>query len=664
MAIVSSGSGNGSSVVVTGAQAGDVVVLLAATPSVSGSVDNVPDPSGWERVGVWSSGYGWPRTPGVFGVWWAIAGAGGSLTVSTPFGTASTRWQYVISRGSTTVAASRVKRQNAQTITYPGVDFDGTPYSGDVIYAGGFSPPDWGDAHEPAGSTLREETTFQWQGTDGYRHDTNVLLASSAYTSQSSLSPVSAPARTGGWAITLALGDVAGPDAPAITSPAGSSLDLAAGFDLEWVPSGVQTGYAVRVKKGAGAWAWWDGDGFDSASEVVVTSTQTSITVPAAELTNGGDTWTIEVATKGDMSRPELGVYASRAWTGWGAPTVPTVSVTDVTAGVLDSFTPTISMSGTVAAGASGPHYRVQILDSNDAVLIDTGVLSWNFYTVTVEQGAVLSRRNREDITVRAWTVQNGDQHSAPTSTSLYLDVVTPAAPTVSVTPHHHEVSGLPGTLVEVEPQGVMADGLLEVVRVHDGGSDLIWSGDIAVDGWDVADYLAPTGVAVHYEARVTTADTIPLTSPWGASALVTMGHNCGWVMDPLDPSTAVRAGVLDIGPASGDLRTNAMAPLGQAGWVVHSSVAVDDAGTLTLEVEGDEYVAALRSLLASGRRLFLRGWPEVGVWDKTRHGVGGDIWFRPTGAMQRSRPITGPWSTRHYDVGYVAVDPPQWGTP
>lgn len=645
MAIVSSAEQTHGDYSSPALQAGDVVVVTAIT--FNRLAESRATEQGWEVLGQWGeSGFD------LF-VAWKRATSAGTLTLDI---TPDTRWlASVVVRGFNAVAAWEVARQNAQVFSHPGAFLDDTPQSGDIVYSAIYDPYRSG-SFSPAGATVRQSQLVR-EGS-GRKYG---IVSTDSFSGQTELDRVSGTGFGGGWAVTVALANVAGPDAPTILTPTGSSLNLAAGVDVAWEPSTIQTGYAVRARVNNGAWSWWDGDGFDASTEQIVSGAATSIAVPAGDLSNGGDVWDIEVATKGDMERPELGAYARVSVTGWGDPTAPTVAVTDVTGGVLDSFTPTISMSGTVAAGATGPRYRIQILDADGGVLLDTGVLSWDFYTLSVEQGAILSRHNREDITVVAWTVQNADHHSDPTATMLHLDVVTPAAPTVSVAPHHHAVSGLPGTLIT--STSTETTGTLEVARVTDGRRDLIWAGDVTASGWLVTDYLAPVGTSVHYEARVTTDDTIPLTSPWGQSALTYLADHdvCGWLVDPLDPATAVHTGVMDLGPDGADLRTTAVVPLGQSGWVVHSGVATADAGRVALEVEGDAASASLHALLVSGRRLLLRGWTEVGVRDKSKTGIGADIWLRPTGSIERSRPVAGPWSLREYQVTFVSVDPPTY---
>lgn len=398
MAIISSAEQTSGDYTSPSLLAGDIVVVALAT--LTRRMDDVIAGQGWAKLGQGR----WNDSGIDFHVLWKRAASAGTLS-GTFYDTSTldnTRWLgSVVVRGYNAVSAWEVARQNAQVFTYPGTYLDSTPQNGDVVYCGLYDPYRSGSFH-PTGSTLRESGTVEI--------GRSALVATGSFSGVTELGAASATGFGGGWAVTVAVSSVAGPAAPAILAPAEGSMDLAAGFDVFWSPSGVQTGYAIRAAKGGGAWAWWDGAGFNATSETVLDGTDTTVTVPAGELTNAGDEWVLEVATRGDMNRPELGLYGSVGVTGWGSPTAPTVTVTDVTDGVLDSFTPTISLSGSVASGASGPQYHVQILDSDGGVLVDAGVIAGGSYTVSVEQGAVLSRHNREGITVVGRTVQNGTQ--------------------------------------------------------------------------------------------------------------------------------------------------------------------------------------------------------------------------------------------------------------
>lgn len=659
MSVVSAQEHTGSTSVSVSVQAGDIVVLVNAARTSGLNVDNVQGPSGWVRVGVWRGGFASGfRAGGPFGVWWRVAPSTGTLTANVPWNNWSAT---VVLRGPSTIAATHVARQNAQQITYPAVNFGGTPYSGDLVYIGGFHPPHWGNDHHPSGRTLRAEETLQWTGSDGYFQDSYFVVSTGSFTSATSIPAQLAVARTGGYAITLAAADVAGPDAPDIIAPKNGSIDLEAGFDFVIEPSyEPTTGVAWKRKLGAWPEVWWDGTGWNSSTEVIIPGDATTLHVTGDSVDNDGELWVYSAATRGDQHRPELGPYKSVILKAVAAPNAPGMTVSNVSGTTLTSFTPTITLTGGAGGGATLTGYRIALGQEGETFHVEdiadtTPGASWTIPVPVAKQ-----IQNGKQLLVQSWIVQDGTQVGPEAWTILDVAVPTPGTPGVYAARVEHPESGAPGHRVTVAPAAPMTTGTVDVWRVTDTRRDHIHSGPVE-DGWVVDDYLAPSVGDVHYEATVTTADTIPVTSAVGASGDVTLPHVCGWVIDPLDPSTAVAAPVAAIAPSSRDLRAHAMAPLGQSGWVVHSGVALDHTGSVTVTVEGDDALARLDALVAQGRRLLLRGWEERGLRDKDARGVSLDLYVHLIGEVTTARPHVGPWSVFEVTLNYVVVDAPEW---
>lgn len=565
--------------------------------------------------------------------------------------------------------------RNAQPFDYPALDLADN-YTGDVLHIGFHKRSPNREYQIPASDTpvATQEVTSTtvgwvwrndeyWTQYEAYpnTYRTYIAVGHDTLTGASSFPATTGGERVYGYALTALFADVSGPDAPQIVTPTSGTFDLAGGFTLEWVPSfDPQTGFAVRRKLDAFPWQSWDGTVWvEDTDEIVLDGDATSLAVSGDGVLSDGAVWQYEVATVGGSFRPTLGAWANVTMTATPPPPAPGLTVSDTTGGELQSFMPTVTLTGGPSAGQTLTGYRIEVNQGDythtETITTSTPGASW---TVPIEVAANFVN-DGPWITFSAWTIQNATQVSDPAWQLHTLAVPRPPVPGLTVTPAHHPDSGAPGNLVTVTPAEPIT-GSFEVARVVDGDSVTIWAGPIG-DGWDVLDYLPPSAGHVRYEARVTNDAIAPVVSHWGQSAITTLPHSCGWIIDPLHPDTAVQSAVMSIGEHVSDLRTQALAPLGSRGWVVHAGVPLDQTGTLTVSVEGGDRLAALHSLLTSGARLFVRGWSESGTRDRAARGTALDVWVRLVGEVTVSRPLEGPWATRDVTVSFVTVDPPQW---
>lgn len=635
--------------------AGDIVVLVVGADQSGGSLST---PSGW-NVAAGSMSLTLPAGGGATGmartvsaVFWRRA-SGTSLTAS--FGR-TVRVQSVVLRAVTSIAGVDVRRINASNFTYPALAFD-DPMTGHVVHVG-VAQNDYASGPAATGDTLRQSdlvaasgvvnlagqpvTRFSW-----------LTTTEKAFTAVSSVASASSSQRVDGWAVSVAFATVSGPPAPSISAPLAGSVDLAAGFTLAWTPSGAQTGYAIRRKAGAGAWQWWDGAAWASASEVIITSTAQSLAVAAAAFLNAGTSYTIEVATVGDALRPSLGTYASVVVVGKAPPTLSSATVSPLTGSNVTSMTPTVTLSGSAGSGGSLTGYRVRVdqdLGAGWVQVLNSGVVA-SPWTASVAQAANLT--NGAPIRFRSVTVQDTTQESAVTTSATYtLAAPTPAAPTVTVAQVTHPTSGLPGLRVTIASA---ATGSMTLTR----GGVAVHTSAIAAGVPLVVDDYSPGAGSVVYAATVTTGDgvsTVQITSPVGAAAGATVAPSHCWLIDELDPATAVQLHIASEGAQSHDLHTAVFTPLGQSARLVHTGTPTLADGSTVLTVDTPGKVTAALSLLKSGRRLTLRGAPT-----ETDPSTGVE-WPNPArrmyvvGSPSVDREHAGPWTHRLIGFDWVSA--------
>ena len=602
--------------------AGDIVVLCvggdrgvygnqnATAPSWAG---DIATPSGWEiAAGPYNHlltapiGYGFST----HAVYWRRA-TGTSLSAS--FGRPLLIHSVVL-RAVTSIAGAQEQTINASDFTYPALSFE-DPMTGHVIHFG--STPGSTAAPAASGDTARQAGVVSVGGSEAQKIKNRVgapisvhaamVTTERAFTAVSSVAAATSGTRRDGWAASVAFATVSGPPAPSITAPLAGSVDLAAGFTVAWEPSGAQTGYAIRRKLGAGAWAWWNGTDWSASSETIITSTATTVAVPAAQFSNGGSSYTIEVATVGDALRPSLGTYASVVVVGKAPPTLSSATVSPLTGSDVTSLTPTVTLSGAAGSGGSLTGYRVRVdqdLGDGWVQVLDSGVVA-SPWTVSVAQAANLT--NGEPIRFRSVTVQDGTQESAATTSATYtMAHPTPAAPTVTAAQIDHPVSGLPGLRVTITSAATGAVVLYRAgVAVHE--SAIVAGFPLVVDGY------SPGAGSVIYSATVTTGDgvtTVRLTSPLGSAAGIALAASHCWLIDELAPATAVQLHIASDGAQGHELHTAVFTPLGQAARLVHTGTPTLPDGSTVLTIDTPDTVTAALALLTSGRRLTLRGAP------------------------------------------------------
>ena len=588
--------------------AGDIVVLCVGGDRAEGALVT---PSGWSvaaaslDVFTFGSGGDTGYAISTSAVYWRRA-AGTSLSAS--FGR-NVRVQSVVLRSVTSLAGVEVRRVNASDFTYPGLTFD-DPMTGHVVHVG-IALNVYVSGPAASGDTLRQSDRVAASGVRNpsgaavYRH-TWLTASEKAFTAATSVAAASAGQRVDGYAVSVAFATVSGPPAPAITAPLAGSVDLAAGFTIAWEPSGEQTGFAIRRELGAGSWAWWNGTDWSASSETIITSTATTVTVPAAQFSNGGWAW-LEVATVGDALRPSLGTYAFVVVVGKAPPTLSSATVSPLTGSNVTSLIPTVTLSGTAGSGGSLSGYRVRVdqdLGAGWVQVLDSGTVA-SPWTVSVAQAASLT--NGEPVRFRSVTVQDGTQESAVTTSATYaLAAPTPAAPTVTVAQIDHPTSGLPGLRVTITSAATGAVVLYRAgVAVHE--SAITTSVPLVVD-----DY-SPGAGSVIYSATVSTGDgvtTVRVTSPLGSAAGIAAAASHCWLIDELDPATAVQLHIASEGAQGHELHTAVFTPLGQAARLVHTGTPTLPDGSTVLTIDTPDVVTAALALLTSGRRLTLRGAP------------------------------------------------------
>ena len=666
MTVVSSAAAYSSSYTSPALLSGDLVVLVVGKDRNAGGVGDVSTPAGWQKSGG-SVNLFIPPGGGMSGggatynaVFWRRASAAGTLSAS---------WSYsvdvlsVVLRGPTALAGAGQQTNNSQNFAYPALTFD-DPMTGHVLHVG-VCYTDFGSAPTPSGDTALQSaqvTATGYLNGAGWPVVRRSWLAVSerVITSATSTPAASTSQRVYGVGITLAFASVAGPAAPTITAPSAGSVDLAAGFQIQWTPSGSQTGYAVRrrLTSGPGAWEWWNGTNWGAASQTVIDGTATTVTVPAAQFTNSATSYDVEVATKGDASRPDVGTYARVVVIGKAAPTLSTATVSPLSGSNVTSLTPTVTLSGAAGSGGTLSGYRVRVdqdLGAGWVQVLDSGLRPSSPWSVSVAQASSLT--NGKPIRFRSVAVQDGAQESAAITSATYtLNAPTPAAPTVSAASSPHPLSGAPGVEVTVTSAPL---GTAYLARVFRGG---VLLGEYPTTGVVVVnDYSSPSSGQVVYSATITSGDgvsTVLVTSPLGLGAPLTIANEDmrDWLSDPLDPSTAALARLVEDGERTYALNASVYRVIGQPLALTHSIPSSAPDGSLTVQTLNQSTLDQVLDLLGSGRRLLFRGREEVDPI--TRDVVPArDLFFRPAGDVSVSRPVNGPHAWRHVSFSWVSAD-------
>ena len=533
---------------------------------------------------------------------------------------------------------------NSQRAAYPAVE---GVASGHVVrvcdaVVSSWSSPSWTDV-VPSGHTQRAMLSTGMYGSMVAVSDATVAGG-----------PVAAATGAGGllvsgWGVSLYLATTYGPAAPRVTSPA-SAADLAAAHTIAWVPDGVQTAYAVRRREYssgvAGAWQWWSGSAW-GASEVYLSGSVTSLAQAAGLWSADGSVYDVQVSTKGGADRPDGSPYGGVQVTSRQAPTASGVAVTPRTGSVVSSRVPTVAVSGTAGSGATVTGAEVQVRDPGTLAVLASGTHGPGGSWVVPVASAL---PNGAPVLVRGRILQTGDQPSPWLEVGPYtVTVPTPPAPAVTATLVQHPVSGLPGVRLTIVTTGGVA------ARIWRDGTYL---GEWASPGtvaWE--DYTIPPDRGIVYDVAAVDAAT-PVNASSPTSVTVTLPgdgeHGHCWMLDLMDPSTAVQAHLADVGADALDLRASVYEPLGQAGRIVRPSVASEMSGSLTVECPGPDELEKVLALLRSGRRLIYRSAPETHLRTRDLH-PGLLLGFRPVGQVQVSRPHPGPWTTRHVMFDWIA---------
>lgn len=653
MTFVSTATTTGSTYTSPTLIAGDIVVLCVGADRAGGALAT---PSGWNVAAdsldmllpAGGGATGFARTTSA--IYWRRT-SGTSLSAS--FGR-DVRVQSVVLRSVTSLAGVEVRRVNASDFTYPALTFD-DPMTGHVVHVG-IALNVYVSGPAASGDTLRQSDRVAASGVrnfSGAAVDRYAWLTTTekAFTAASSVAAASAGGqRVDGWAVSAAFATVSGPPAPSITAPLAGSVDLAAGFTIAWTPSGAQTGFAIRRKLGAGAWAWWNGTDWSASSETIVTSTAKTVAVPAAQFSNGGSSYTLEVATVGDALRPSLGAYASVVVVGKAPPTLSSATVSPLSGSNATSLTPTVTLSGAAGSGGSLSGYRVRVdqnLGAGWVQVLDSGVVS-SPWTVSVAQAANLT--NGAPIRFRSVTVQDTTQESAVATSATYtMAHPTPVAPTVAAAQIDHPTSGLPGLRV------TLASAATGVVVLYRAGVAVHESAITAGVPLVVDDY-SPGAGSVIYSATVTTGDgvsTVRLTSPLGSASGIAAAVEAGWLVNPLDPATAVRVHLQSEGDRVHGARTATYQPLGSPSWLVHAGGRVDVASEATVATLNPTDAADALALLTSGALLELRMLAEVDGGGNTYDAP--DLRFRVSGDVTEARVLQRNVSWRTLTFPYVA---------
>lgn len=662
------------------AGAGDVLVgvLSAGQLSVSSgsaSLDRLTA-AGWTKAGLWSSiPTGVPsRFEGVGAVLWRRAASAGTVAGSLVWdGSVESNVHYAgltfnVMRFS---GMGGVKGFAATTAgdSYPAVDVAQPSPTGHAIRLAltPLMPTEYWDEDDSAPVSGHSKRLDEYIGSD-YRYS-NAYKAWAAVWTQS-LSASALPAavakvtkRYTGVLVTAYLASTNGPAAPTVTSPDGAVRDLAAAWTLAWTPVGVQTG--VRVTRQS-----LDGSGTPtgsveyltsvvtpawSTSATTVTTTATTVAVPAGQFSGSGARYRITLATVGDASAPDLGDPASLDVTSWQAPVASNPSVgAALVGGEIVLRNPWVTVDGTPGTGATIDVHEVQVVDSTTGQVYASGTYApGGGYAIPATEAEALP--NGVTVKLRGRVRQLGSQWSEWVEAGPYLvDAPRPAAPTISVAATTHPTSGLPGLAVTV------TSSVAGTVTLYRDGENIgtfpTTAGAVVIN-----DYNAPTDVTVSYTATTTNTATLPETSVPSSPATATVptagesGH-C-WVIDPLDPSSAVQAHAVAMServPHPGQVYR----PLGESTptrAIVQSLNPWTEVGGLTLETTTLDDLAALKALLVSGRVLTFRRWGERPLHSTTATDALPPLRFIPVGDLDVARPADGPVAWRHVSFEWVA---------
>lgn len=655
MTFVSSASTTNGTYTSPSLSVGNLVVLVVH------SGFSVSTPIGWEAAGSevvtpavdFYGRYGSVRTR----IFWRRATSAGTLTANFTAWDFYLRIHSIVLDGPNGLVAILQKRINSAQFVFPAITLDDL-YTGHILHVATVPAPGGSTATAGSGGTIRQSDKVfgPTSGVVGGQSSAWATLTEQSFTTEDEIPSDDSGDRVGGWAQTLVFANISGPDAPQILHPLAGTLDLAAGFTIEWEPSGEQTGYAVRRRLGAGAWYWWNGTDWTTATtETIITSTSTTLAVAPGAFANASSVYDIEVATVGDATRPELGEYATVTVTGKAPPTLSSAVVTPLSGSDITSLTPTVTLSGSAGSGGSFTGYRVRIdQDAGDGWVerLDSGVVS-SPWTVSVAQSASLT--NGLPTRFRSVAVQEDTQEGATTTSSTYtMAHPTPEQPVLAIEEGNHPESGLPGFEITV------TSGTTGLLRLYRDGV-LVYESSIVEDSpLVVTDWTVGSG-EITYTGAITTGDgisTVIVTGPSDSvtSSLDPSGH-C-WLFDPLDPSIAVQAHCVTIDEIIAQ-PTSVYRPLG-TDWptsaVVRSLPPHTPAGTLTIGTQTTEELEIAKNLLTFGRPLMYRRWLHKTINGCDLYDLQPALYFWPVGDVVPTRLAQGAWQDREITVSWVTA--------
>lgn len=333
---------------------------------------------------------------------------------------------------------------------------------------------------------------------------------------------------------TLVLSPVQPPYAPTLGSPANASYDDLSGtptFSWTYNPTpgdGAQSNYAMRMKlSGASSYSYWNASTSAWQSTIVWNlSSVSSVTFPVGAWTDG-NTYNWSVATQ-EATYGLQGPFASDFTV--NAQQAPSVSVTAPT-GTIDSATPTVTWTPTLASGAVQTAYRVVLYSaaqfSISGFTPGTSPSTWDSGTVagTATSQVVPAGYLVNQTGYRAYVqiTETGSELSAWNYSGFTLSADVPATPSATATATTDPGTGLPGITIAVQ----CIDNWLSAAQASfEGPSTTGWTAGANTTLGTTS--TNPLDGAYAATLTATAAGTISATTPQGTSGFpVTPGQQC-----------------------------------------------------------------------------------------------------------------------------------------
>lgn len=509
--------------------------------------------------------------------------------------------------------------------------------------------------------TLRDN--YAMRGTIEYVGGASGDSLSVAVTEQAnntSSSTGTAPGQTPGaeWVVntyqaTVVLLPATAPSAPTLTAPVGAAVDATEAITLtaKYNPTDGApcNAYSARVKS-SGAYQFYDATSgtltstptWNNLTSPVVPGGTIMVILPAGLLSNGASyAWSI--ATQESAENLQGSFAADALFTARPRPTLGSVTPNST---VTDTSEPQTAWTASAASGTTLQSYRVVwetgsygTIPGSGTQVADTGVV------LGTSPATPPALTNLDTYRVFVQVTQSDGQVSDWDYGTFPLNLVLPAVPTVT----------LSASSPDAPPSAVIT------VQGHDGGPtydhtntvfDVQGSADDGVTWLDVrtADMLSPDGsdraTATDYEAAIGTmtyrARTIGsndgniVYGNWCTPVTVEIDSDSWWLMDPLDPSTALQIDIITDGDTSRPISQDITATLGSSEPVIESDVRQLRQGQTTWLTEDVSTKALLLELLSSGVVLFQRTPSEAGPDCALE--PGDTRYFLPTGAITETR--------------------------